>query len=412
MRVLIFTLLLSVLSTSVFATQDKKTVQLRLQSTSTGQLDQATIYFDHAINPGYIYLEDAQKVFSGVAGVPVLWSLTANQVECSINGIGTLSNTEVVELGADVDVTGTYNIVPLQLDNFDPSSIIRLEDKATGTFHDLRSGAYSATIDANEPTTGRFYIHVSTPISLSTTNAGCADNDGTVSAGFDNSITWTLCNLYDMSNNLMGTYSNVNSTSQFSALPSGDYYVLLNYNGYTVTRNLHVNGTIVSAGIGASTFIAETGQEIDFHAQTTHANQFEWDFGDGTMILGVANPTVAYYEPGVYTVMMKASNSYGCADNSSVSVIINEATTTSIKEATSNSDVEIFASEKTVTIETEMTVENAVVTIYSLNGRPVYTGVVDEEEEKIDLNNVSTGVYIVVVEGTNGREVKKVMLTN
>ena len=145
MKSLLLTLTFALLVSTLFATQEKKQVKIRLQ-TQTGHLDEATIYFDQSINPTYNSQEDAQKQFSGVAGVPTIFSPSIDNVPCSINGFGTLSSTEVVALGCDVDADGQYSISASQLFNFDPTSIIRLEDKQTGTFHDLRAGAYSANL--------------------------------------------------------------------------------------------------------------------------------------------------------------------------------------------------------------------------------------------------------------------------
>ncbi|MCS6934078.1 MAG: PKD domain-containing protein [Chitinophagales bacterium] len=390
-----------------WATQDKKTVQLRLQSSTTGQLDQTTIYFDHAINPNYVYLEDAQKTFSGVAGVPVLWSVTSDNTPCSINGIGTLYQTEVVAIGADVDQTDQYFIIPMLLDNFDPTSIIRLEDKLNGTFHDLRSGAYTTTLDANEPTTGRFFLHVSTPASFSSTNAGCSDNNGSITVQVDNSITWTYCNLYDTQNNLIGSHTNVNSTVTFTSLPSGEYMLLLSYNGYTVTRPFSVSGIVVTANIQVSDHEVTIGEEIDFHALAQNANQFEWDFGDGTLIYGVANPTIAYYEPGTYTVKMKASNQYGCMDQTTTTVFVNEIT--SGTNDVENNNVRIQVTGKTITVfanNTQLTRLN----VYGLDGRLASQSTAESNAHSVQLDHLTNGVYLVEITGENLREVKKVQL--
>ena len=164
MRILTLTLLFAILSGSAFATANKKQVKLRVQAPS-GNLDEATMYFDQGINSTYNYQEDAQKVLSGVAGVPVIYSVTADNIDCSINGFGTLSATEVVPVGLDVDATGTYTITAPLLDNFDPTSIIRLEDRQTGTFTDLRTNFYQAQVTDNEAASVRFFINVTFPSS-------------------------------------------------------------------------------------------------------------------------------------------------------------------------------------------------------------------------------------------------------
>ena len=188
MRILTFTLLLATLSFSAFASQDKKQLKLRLQAPN-GNLDEATLYFDQGINPTYNYQEDAQKVFSGVAGVPVIYSVTTDNIDCSINGYGTLSSSEITPIGIQVDADGLYTITTPLFDNFDPTSIVQLEDRLRGTFTDLRTNLYQVTLQTTDPATGRFFIHISYPTTVSPTVAGCSNNDGMLSVTVDNSVT-------------------------------------------------------------------------------------------------------------------------------------------------------------------------------------------------------------------------------
>jgi hypothetical protein len=192
MKYLTSTLILALLTTSVFASQNKAQVVVRIQAQSNGNIDQATLYFDQGINPVYVYQEDAQKVFSGVAGVPTIYSLSSDLISCSINGYGTSSTTQEVSLGYDVDADGTYEISAPLVDNMDPTSIVRLEDRTLGVFTDLRQSKYTAQLNDADPATGRFFIHVSRPVQVTKANAGCTNNDGLISVIKDNSIEWTL----------------------------------------------------------------------------------------------------------------------------------------------------------------------------------------------------------------------------
>jgi PKD repeat protein len=45
-----------------------------------------------------------------------------------------------------------------------------------------------------------------------------------------------------------------------------------------------------------------------------------WDFGDGSQINGVMNPTFAYGQAGVYNVSVRASNSFGCSATDNLTV--------------------------------------------------------------------------------------------
>lgn len=409
MRVLIFTLMLGLLTTSAFATQQKKTLKLRLQNASTGNLDEATVYFDLGIAPSYNYQEDAQKVFGGVPGVPQIWTVTNDNMQVSINGFSMLSNTEVVSVSVDVDQTGSYRFVPALLDNFDETSIVRLEDKSNNTFHDLRSGMYVTTIDENEATDGRFFIHVSTPIMTSSSNSDCSNSNGSVSASFDNSITWTLCNLYDATNTQIGSFTNVNTPVDFTGLAAGTYTMILNYGSYTVTKQFDVKGNFVTTNASVSTPIAMVGQEVEFFANATNSSSFVWEFGDGTLITGVANPSLSFFEPGTYDVKVKASNIYGCQDESQLSI--------TVEKSTSISDVQtdvarVFASQKDVTVQLSSDAKNAQLDIFNLLGQNVYSNNLGNGVQKVNLGSQPNGYYVVEVKNNSERYTQKVYLGN
>ncbi len=53
---------------------------------------------------------------------------------------------------------------------------------------------------------------------------------------------------------------------------------------------------------------------FEFYNQTVNANQYEWDFGDGTKSL-LVNPQHEYKDTGTYTVRLYAENVYGCKDS-------------------------------------------------------------------------------------------------
>lgn len=409
MKSLLLTLSFALLASTSFATQDKKQVKIRLQAQS-GHLDEATIYFDQSINSSYNSQEDAQKQFSNVAGVPTVFSPSIDNVPCSINGFGTLSSTEVVALGYDVDADGQYTISASQLFNFDPTSIIRLEDKQTNTFHDLRAGSYSANLLATDPATGRFFVHVSFPTQVMSSNAGCLNDDGKIMVAQDNSIAWTLCNLYDEFNQQVATYSNINGNFDFSNLPAGNYYMVFVYGSYTATKNLELKGNSIVADVDVSTQNAFTFEEIDFRAIAMNSSQYRWEFGDGSLITGVANPSFYYFEPGVYEVKLIASNQYGCSDNASVIINVEENIASSVEDqpATTSSIVS-WGSTVTVNVEGVINGHNELL-IYNLNGALVYTSSITEKTTEVNLSNLPIGYYIAAVKAGSIVNTKKIFI--
>lgn len=398
MRVLISTLAALMLCTGAFASPDKKQVKLRIQ-TQIGNLDETTVYFDYGVLPDFKAQEDMQKAITPLAGVPVIYSLSSDNQKLMNNGFSVLNKSEIVPLGVMVDSDGVYNISSNFIDKFDATSVIRLEDRTNNVFTDLRTNLYQANILASEPAEGRFFLHVSYPVLFVPAPSGCDNNDGTILVETENTIQWTLCDLYDANNIQRGTYTNVNGTFDFTGLEEGDYYMVFVYNNYTTTKQFHVGTHAISATINVSNVTAYTGEEINFFSNTQNATGFEWDFGDGTWIVGIANPSLAYYAAGNYTVTLKCTNDYGCQKIADLAVDIDQ-----VSGITNNADekaANISVAGKTLNVNLNDAVSgDAGIKVYNLLGQSVYSGKATSQLSKIELNNEQAGYYLVSV--TNG----------
>lgn len=409
MRVLIFTLALLCIYTGAFAGPDKKQVKLRLQS-QVGYLDETTVFFDNGVIPGFKAQEDIQKTINNLPGVPVLYSVSNDNYKLANNGFSSLGKSEVVPLGVMVDSDGVYNFTAPFVDKFDATSVLRLEDKNTGTFTDLRTNLYQANILASEPAEGRFFLHVSYPVSFVPSASGCQNNDGTIWVETENTIQWTLCDLYDSNNTLRGTYSNANGGFDFTGLEEGDYYMVFVYGNYTTTKQFHINTNAINANIFVSTVNAYAGQDIDFHAVTQNATGFEWDFGDGTKVLGIANPTLQYYVSGTYTVTLKCTNLYGCEQTADANVNISEVS--GINDV-AGKDAIVSVNNKTVTVNLNDEVPaNTSLKVFNLLGQSVYSGKLNNTITSIDLVSQPEGYYMVnISDAGKGATTKKIFLS-
>lgn len=409
MKYLNFTLLFVMLASTAFASQNKSEVVVRIQA-QTGHIDEATLYFDNGINPTYVFQEDAQKVYSGVAGVPAIYSLTSDLVDCSINGFGTSAASQEIAIGYDVDTDGLYDISAPLLDNIDPTSIIRLEDRQLGVFTDLRQGKYNVQLNDADPATGRFFIHISRPVQVTTTASGCSNNDGLIEVSLDNEITWTSCSLMDAFNNQVGTYNNITGQFDFTGLAEGDYYLVFNYNSYSTTQSFHITGRYVITSIVASKQVVEVGEIIEFTASSTNSNNYSWDFGDGTLINGVAHPTINYYQAGEYVVTLICANDYGCSDNAQVNVTVTEATISGINEKRGD-NAHVYAAGKEIFVNLNTTANDAQLQVFNLLGQSVYSAPVATQTETVSLDEQPTGYYLVSVKNAGILSTKRVFLS-
>jgi hypothetical protein len=395
------------LYTGAFASPDKKQVKIRIQA-QTGNLDETTVYFDYGVVPDFKAQEDMQKSLNHLLGVPVIYSLSKDNQKLMNNGFSVLNKSEVVPLGVMVDSDGVYNISSNFIDKFDATSVIRLEDRANSVFTDLRTNIYQANILASEPAEGRFFLHVSYPVEFVPAPSGCDNNDGTILVETENTIQWTLCDLYDANNVQRGTYTNVNGTFDFTGLEEGDYYMVFVFNNYTTTKQFHINTHAISAEIDIAKVNAYTGEELNFHSITKNATHFEWDFGDGTQIIGIANPSLTYYTPGIYNVTLKCSNDYGCQKIANLAMDIDQVS------GVSNVDEKfatVSSAGKTLTVNMndELT-RNANIKVYNLLGQSVYNQPVTSKISKVELNNEQAGYYLVSVSNGERSTTKRVYI--
>ena len=265
-------------------------------------------------------------------------------------------------------------------------------------------------LDSGAAPEGRFFIHASYPSSNSKTVAGCANNDAELQISSDTSVTWDSYELFDAFNNSVGAFNNVNTTVTFTGLAEGDYFLLRTYGAYSTTEEFHIDGNYIAANVGASATQVSTLENISFSANAINANHFAWDFGDGTLIIGVAHPDLAYYEPGVYTVNLHASNDHGCTDNAQIEIIVSQSVSTGIYEEAKN-EIAIAAQNKTVTVNMNgLANAQAHLQIYNLIGQSVYNASIITDRTTALLDEQPTGYYLVSVKNNDKVSTKRIFI--
>lgn len=389
------------------AAAGKKEVKIGIINLGSSAYDLTTIYLDYGTTPAYFNLEDAYKVFNPSPVVPQIYSLTTDSVECQTNGYGPFVSSAVIPLGFEVDSGGNYQIFCNLLDNIDPTSIVRLEDKFTGNFYDLRQGTFSFTVSHSTKNNSRFVLHISLPPVVSSIDATCTNSDGVIQINQDPSIVWNVCQLYDTTNTLVGSFNNVTGNFQFSGLPEGRYTIVYLYKTYVATQSVELNGFYVTNHIGASKITATVGEVVQFFSLTVNATQFLWDFGDGSQIYGIAFPQFNYMAPGNYMVVMRAFNQQGCEAYDTLFITIIEAT--GINHVTTlPASVYTDASEIVIGHLPE---GNTQVQLYNTTGQLVHEQVSKgTATTQIFTSFLPKGIYLLRLQNGNARLTKRVIL--
>jgi len=410
MKAVTFTFLFLAFTSGLFASNERKTLTLRLQSPN-GNSASTTVYFDEGITPSYDVHEDAAMVFSNIPSIPEFYSFTLDKVACSTNGCGTLQTTEQVALGYTVGAPGNYTISASLVDNFDPTSIIKLYDSRLGITTDLRENFYQVNIDSNDLQDNRFILEISSAVQYTSQPSNCANTGGSITITPDSSITWDLCQLIDSANQVLQTYNNVTGQITFTGLAAGTYQVVYTYNQYSATNVFFLNGNYVTASIGTPSEPIFVNQDVVFDALTTNSVNYDWSFGDSTLIVGVAHPTQRYLVAGTYTVNLTSSNDLGCSATAQAVVTVYGASAinnVNVKEAT------VVAEGKMVTVNMNdnSLSQDAQITIYNLLGQTVTVLPLITQVANMNLQNQATGYYLVSIRNAGVINTKRIVIAN
>lgn len=411
MKKMIFTLMVAAITINSFATENKKQFTLRIMADNAAD-DKAYVNFDEGFNTAYVIDEDAQKVQGTSQGVPVVYTLSADNVSCMINNYGEFSQDESIPVGVNVDEDGSYMFTLENIGNFAPSSIIQLEDKATSSFVILNNASYTAAITAIEAETGRFFLHVLQPAQYAFVNANCSNNSGKIDINYSSSVTWSYVSLIDSNGALLQTLSNVSGSFAFSGLAGGFYTIQYTYGTeFTATESIELESAAVVADIVNTNTAVGVDQEVQFLANTSNATNYTWTISDGTIITGVVNTYYTFYQKGSYSVIFSASNDMGCTSTDTAYFNVQEPTGIN---SVDKGEVAIWtAGSKKVSVTVpQAQVGNSTIRIYNLLGVEVYSQPVTTYTSEISLNNVPNSYYIVSVGNSNDKRTQKVYLGN
>jgi len=406
MKSLLSTLILTFVSVALFATADRKQLTLQIAAPD-GSYDQTSLYFDLGLSPTYNAAEDEAKVFNTLPGAPNIYSLTSDNVKCQLNGVSQLTQSAIVDIGVLIDSNTLYTFKLTQLNNFDSTTLVILEDRKLNVFTEMQANFYQVLLTPQD-TTGRFFLHITSAVQLSTVTAGCSNNNGAISISGDSSIIWNTVSLADSTVNI-ASYMNARGNFAFNNLGENEYAITFNYNGYSTTKSVAVPGNYIAAGFTASSENVVVGETIDFISSTINTTGYVWQFGDSTIETGVANPTYFYYIPGVFTVTLTCTNAAGCSAEAQTVITVTEPTGINNPIAKDISIINLGTKAIQIIINYPV-MGDAEIQIYNILGQQVYTNPVTSNQMQISLADQSPGIYLVSVKNGNKSTTTKIYI--
>ncbi len=393
------------------ALNNAETMTLYVTNNGNGLKDKTTVGFSSDATTQFDSQMDGFKM-PGALTRHTLYSYNADPQEWFARNFNTsIEQTSTVNVGFEPGANGSYSMNFDGLQSFDPTSYITLEDKKTGTMHDVRSGDYSFTATTTD-NWNRFVLHFTPAAKVNTSNATCAAQ-GQISITQPGSANWnyTLTN----SANVVISSGNLNQSSPVTVSAAAGVYTitLTDANNYTVVKNLQITGASpIAASMTASSTIAETGEDINFTSTTANATNIEWNFGDNTTAT-TANASHSYTTEGSYNVSLTVTNADGCSSTTSQMVTVTAKSATGINNLT-DGKLNIWSNANRVYVDfSKQKVSDATIDIYNVLGQKVSSEKWGKSSiYSRELNNLDAGYVIVNVKTELGVSTKKVFITN
>jgi hypothetical protein len=149
-------------------------------------------------------------------------------------------------------------------------------------------------------------------------------------------------------------------------------------------------------------------QKLDtvfFTSSSTCVDTYFWDFGDGNYST-MENPMHIYQQPGYYTVFHRGTNAYG---NDSVSYTF-AFFWVSLPEYLLNANIQIFPNPavEEVTVKGLPPGTFTDLSVFNLGGEKLLNANTNMSEYKIDLRNLTNGIYLLRISNNKQESTKKI----
>lgn len=362
-----------------------------------GQSNETLLAFGEVATDGYDDLYDAKKM---AANERIALYTYANNHPMAIQAWSPITSSRVIPVGLNATLAGTYTFSIANLDQFDATVLIYLEDTENGTFHNLRASGYSFNLDGELENNNRFRLHFSAPITVSTEAVSCEGQDGQLNISAPQSCwNYTVTN----ADGLILSSGIATENTELVQLSAGIY--TLNFytaDGYSVVKTAEVAGTTAVSLTAQAPAQTAVNQNTTFSAVSTGDAVVTWNFGDGSATLDGNAVNHVFEAPGVYTVVITASNGT-CTTTQTAIVSVSDIATTTGAVVTEGLSLWPNPASDLVNINTG-SLKNAVVEVCDAAGKVIVRENLMNQVNTLSTSALSNGIYLVNVVGENGRQ--------
>ena len=361
---------------------------------------------------------DAWKLFSPNPSVPSIYTETPEEYALSINTLPYLKQDVSTDLFTWVNSDGDYTFLFEEVFPFDQGVSLIMFDKSTNMIYDLRQNNSAIIhLTANQDSSARFELYFSYPVITEIFDESCFNTqDGALLISDKGNKDWNY-QLKDPDGNIISSGNQIADSVYITNLSAGDYTLICS-SFYTSTDTLQLqisspDEVIADASADNSTVYLSQGDFVQFFNNSSGANEYLWDFGDGNTSTDI-QPMHTYNQEGTYPVTLQAYNG-NCNDITTLLIdVIDDVTFTG--EIVANNDIKMWVSDRKLMINHGMNdLKDMNISIYNLSGQLISQNLLKGQNKsiaQISIDNFEEGIYQVILSSTNRNYSQKLFIGN
>jgi len=286
------------------------------------------------------------------------------------------------------------------------------DGQTTAVAVNLFPGTYSVTVtDANGCTTSKSVLITEPAVlvnGVSLNNVSCfGENNGSATIS---SSGGTPAYSY--------SWNNGQTTASVVNLSAGNYSVTVTdahgcVAASAVSISQPASGVVAAFTANTYTLDLAASSNVSFTNGSSGATLYQWNFGDASGTIVATNPIHAYTFTGTYTVTL-ISSAGPCSDVAYNTIVVVNSNPTALKDNFSSSQVNVVYDNSDVFLQFTLNHETQVnIRVYNMIGEVISSQnnlLIKNQKVKLDIPNVSAGIYIAVSEMTDAIVSKKIIL--
>jgi hypothetical protein len=386
---------------------------LLMKAKGFGYADATYVKFDANATPAYDLGYDVEKILGGHKQ-PRLFTYQSAipDTRLAVNAIADGAQNNTVPMQLLPGQSGSLTLEAHGVSSFDPTQYIFLEDKVTATMQDLRANPnYSFNMNTTE-NPDRFVLHFTPAAQFSTTDVSC-NTPGTIDVVQPGDASWSYA-ITDAAYNMIGSGMLDNAHPVSVAAPAAGVYTItmVDNNGYVVVKNITINGSSAAvAGFTPSSTLVSTSEDVTFTSSSANATSYVWEFGDGSIITGVANPTYSYQTEGTYVVTLTVTSPDGCVSTSSQTIVVSKVS--SVANVVNQPITTWSAGNKVYVDFSKQKNVNATIEVYNILGQQLVNDKFGKSSIYVkEIADMEAAYIMIRVQNDEKTVVKKLFISN